>query len=72
MSLILYDISRGMNIGLRMRMHATCKINFVCVFNVQHKIILNGSNIGNEVFVLFRYASFAMFKLHVLEAYDEK
>jgi hypothetical protein len=51
-------------------MHA--KINVVCVFNVQHMIILNESNIGNEVFVLFRYASFAMFKLLVLEACDEK
>jgi hypothetical protein len=51
-------------------MHA--KINVVCAFNVQHMIILNESNIGNEVFVLFRYASFAMFKLHVLEACDEK
>jgi hypothetical protein len=52
MSLIFNDISRGMNIGLRVRMHA--KINVVFAFNVQHKIILNESNIGNE----------EMFKLH--------
>jgi hypothetical protein len=62
MSLIFYDICRGINIGLRMGIHA--KINVVCAFNVQHKISLNESNVGNGDFVLFRYASFAMFKLH--------
>jgi hypothetical protein len=45
-------------------MHA--KINVVCAFNVQHKIILIESNIGNGGFVLFRSASFAMFKLYYM------